>query len=84
MDAVISSQCRVWPASFRIHIPINKENKMVSDLKIKRAIADAHKKGKLDVVAAVTGVNVQRLRQIMRAGIELTDNERAVLGVHLM
>lgn len=23
-----NSQCRVWPASFRIRIPINKENEM--------------------------------------------------------
>jgi soluble P-type ATPase len=53
------------------------------DLAIRRAIADADKKGKLAVVAAITGVSVKRLRQIMKPGSVLSLTESYALLAHL-
>lgn len=53
------------------------------DMAIRRAIADAAKKGRLDVVAAITGVSVKRLRQIMKPGSVLSLTESYALLAHL-
>ncbi len=55
----------------------------INTLAIKRAIADADRKGNLGVVAAITGVSVKRLREIMKPASVLTLTESYALMAHL-
>lgn len=52
---------------------------------IRSALKDAEKKGKLDVVAAVTGIagGAAELRKIMNSTGELHTMDRGMLGMHL-
>lgn len=56
-----------------------------SDDKIKAALRDADSKGKLGVVAAVTGISggESELRKIMNTDGELHIMDRGMLGMHL-
>ena len=53
--------------------------------RIRAALKDADDKGKLDVVAAVTGISggVAELRKIMNSTEEMSIMDRGVLGMHL-
>lgn len=52
---------------------------------IRAALRQADRQGKLDVVAAVTGISggVAELRTIMNSDGELAIMDRGMLGVHL-
>ena len=56
-----------------------------NDVLIREALLSADKKGKLDVVAAVTGISggVEELRKIMNSTEELNIMDRGMLGIHL-
>lgn len=56
-----------------------------SDNNIREALRDADAKGKLDVVAAVTGITggTEELRKIMNSTEELNMMDRGMLGMHL-
>ena len=56
-----------------------------ADDKIRAALKDAAKKGKLGVVAAVTGIagGEKELRKIMNSTGELHIMDRGMLGIHL-
>ncbi len=56
-----------------------------SDRIIRNALKDACKKGKLDVVAAVTGVagGEKYLCKIMNSTKEISVIDRSILGMHL-
>ena len=58
---------------------------MNTDDRIRSALKDADSKGKLDVVAAVTGIagGVDELRKIMSSEGELSPMDRGMLGIHL-
>lgn len=55
------------------------------DEKIRAALRDANKKGRLGVVAAVTGIagGEKALRKIMNSTSELSILDRGMLGIHL-
>ncbi len=55
------------------------------DVKIRAALKDADAKGKLSVVAAVTGIagGEDELRKIMNSTEELHVMDRGMLGVHI-
>ena len=55
------------------------------DERIRAALRNADKKGRLQVVAAVTGIagGVQELRRIMNSTGELSIMDRGMLGIHL-
>jgi hypothetical protein len=55
------------------------------DDRIRAALRDADKKGRLDVVAAVTGIagGQKELRKIMNSTDELGAMDRGMLGMHL-
>ena len=53
-----------------------------SDL-VRDALKDADRKGKLDVVEAVTGIEVTELKLIMNSTGQINIVERIVLFVHL-
>ncbi len=55
------------------------------DTQIRQALNDANAKGKLDVVAAVTGIagGEAELRRIMDSDEELSFMDRSMLGLHL-
>ena len=55
------------------------------DQRIRTALRNADKKGKLDVVAAVTGIagGEKELRKIMNSTGELAAMDRGMLGIHL-
>lgn len=55
------------------------------DAKIRQALMDADCKGKLGVVAAVTGIagGVMTLRKIISGTDELSIMDRGMLGMHL-
>jgi len=54
-----------------------------TDDKIRSALKDANRKGKLEIVAAVTGTSDSELRRIMNSSEPLTMMERVSLGMHL-
>lgn len=56
-----------------------------ADAKIRKALMDADCKGKLGVVAAVTGIagGVAELRKIIAGTEELSIMDRGILGMHL-
>lgn len=56
------------------------------DNKIRAALRDADRCGKLNVVAAVTGIagGITELRRIMNSSGELPIMDRGMLGMHLM
>lgn len=56
-----------------------------TDDAIRAALRDADRKGKLDVVAAVTGIagGVSELRKIMDSSGPLHIMDRGMLGMHL-
>ena len=64
-----------------------EENEMDirTDENIRAALKDADEKGKLDVVAAVTGIagGVVTLREMMDSTEELSIMDRGMLGMHL-
>lgn len=53
------------------------------DSAIKAALKDADRKGRLNVVSAVTGYSVAELKRIMNPAEPLTLMERSALGIHL-
>lgn len=55
------------------------------DDRIRAALRNADKRGKLQVVAAITGIagGVQELRKIMNSTGELSIMDRGMLGIHL-
>lgn len=53
------------------------------DDRIRAALKSAHAKDKLPVVAAVTGIDVPRLREIMHCDDELPLMDRGTLACHL-
>ncbi|WP_024647770.1 hypothetical protein [Pseudomonas syringae] len=55
------------------------------DKRIRSALRSADKKGRLSVVAAVTGISggEKELRRIMKGGEELTIMDRGMLAIHL-
>lgn len=55
------------------------------DERIRKALRDAEKKGRLQVVAAVTGIygGVAELRRIMNSTDELSIMDRGMLAIHL-
>lgn len=55
------------------------------DTRIRAALKSADRKGKLDVVAAVTGIagGEAELRKIMSSTGELSVMDRGMLGIHL-
>ena len=57
----------------------------LTDTKIRAALRDADSKGKLGVVAAVTGISggVSELRKIMNSEGELHIMDRGMLAMHL-
>lgn len=60
-------------------------NNLELDKKIRNALKDADKKGKLGVVAAVTGIfgGESELRKIMESKGTLDVMDRGILGIHL-
>lgn len=54
-----------------------------TDARIRAALQDADKKGKLSVVAAVVGIGEKELRKIMNSTGPLHIMDRGVLGMHL-
>ena len=56
-----------------------------TDARIRAALRDADQKGKLGVVAAVTGITggVKALRTIMNGADELNIMDRGMLSIHL-
>lgn len=56
-----------------------------NDKRIRAALKSADKKGRLDVVAAVTGIagGVSELRRIMNSTGPLHIMDRGMLGIHL-
>lgn len=63
---------------------MNLQDKALDD-KIRAALRSADAKGKLSVVAAVTGISggVDQLRDIMNSKDELSIMDRGMLGMHL-
>lgn len=55
------------------------------DTRIRAALKEADRKGKLDIVAAVTGIagGEAELRKIMNSTGELSTMDRGMLGIHL-
>lgn len=60
-------------------------NDVKASEKIRAALKDADAKGKLDVVAAVTGIagGVSELRKIMNSTGEIHIMDRGMLGLHI-
>lgn len=56
---------------------------MKIDDAIRAALKSAKAKGQLEVVAAVTGVPLRELRNILKPDAELTTAQRSLLGMHL-
>ncbi len=56
-----------------------------ADSRIRAALLDADKKGKLGIVAAVTGIagGVKELRRLMNTTEPLSVMDRGMLGMHL-
>jgi hypothetical protein len=56
-----------------------------TDERIRAALRDADRRGKLSVVAAVTGIagGVKELRKIMNSTEPLSIMDRGMLGIHL-
>jgi hypothetical protein len=56
-----------------------------ADDKIRQALRDADRKGKLDIVAAVVGIagGKKELRKIMNSTGELHIMDRGMLAIHL-
>ena len=57
-----------------------------NDDKIRAALKDADKKGKLDIVAAVTGIagGETEIRKLMNSTGPLSIIDRGILGMHLI
>ncbi|MEH6483068.1 MULTISPECIES: hypothetical protein [Pseudomonas] len=61
------------------------DNDQKKDERIRAALRSANKQGKLDVVAAVTGISggVPELKKIMDSSEPLSIMDRGMLGIHL-
>ena len=57
--------------------------KSLADYRIRCALLDAEKKEKLPIVAVVTGIEEQELREIMNSEHSIEEITRVVLLTHL-
>lgn len=55
----------------------------VKDANIRLALRDADCKGRMSIVAAVTGIREKALREILDGEFDIPDRARIVLSAHL-